>query len=47
MFASGVTADEAFEMLRDVSRQSNRTLRDVARDVAEGPLPLGEHGIAG
>ncbi len=42
MHACGVSADEAFAILRTTSQHLNRKLRTVALDVAEGRMPLDE-----
>lgn len=40
MARSGISEDEAFEMLRSASQRMNRKLREVARSIAEGaPRP--------
>lgn len=42
MARSGVSEEEAFEMLRSASQRMNRKLREVARSVAGGAPPSGE-----
>lgn len=44
MARSGVSEEEAFEMLRSASQRMNRKLRDIARSIAEGVPPSGEAG---
>ena len=39
MGATGCTAEEAFTSLREESQRSNRPLRDVAEEVANGHRP--------